>query len=101
MKGLQFKIDGDWAHFKKPETNNNPLSHNLIPKTALIGMIGAVLGIEREKMKSLFPQLSEDLLYGVELLKPVKKALFYNFFNFAYFTCPTYFFAYSSRYALS
>lgn len=53
MKGLQFKIDGDWAHFKKPETNNNPLSHNLIPKTALIGMIGAVLGIEREKMKSL------------------------------------------------
>ncbi len=36
-------------------------------------MIGAVLGIEREKMKSLFPQLSEDLLYGVELLKPVKK----------------------------
>lgn len=73
MKGLQFKIDGDWAHFKKPETNNNPLSHDLIPKTALIGMIGAVLGIEREKMKSLFPQLSEDLLYGVELLKPVKK----------------------------
>ena len=55
MKGLQFKIDGDWAHFKKPETNNNPLSHDLIPKTALIGMIGAVLGIEREKMKSLFP----------------------------------------------
>ena len=33
MKGLQFKIDGDWAHFKKPETNNNPLSHDLIPKT--------------------------------------------------------------------
>ena len=52
MKGFQFKIDGDWAHFKKPETNNNPLSHDLIPKTALIGMIGAVLGIEREKMIS-------------------------------------------------
>lgn len=73
MKGFQFKIDGDWAHFKKPETNNNPLSHDLIPKTALIGMIGAVLGIERKKMKFLFPQLSEDLLYGVELLKPVTK----------------------------
>lgn len=75
MKGFQFKIDGNWAHFKKPDTNNNPLSHDLIPKTALIGMIGAVLGIEREKMKSLFPQLSEDLLYGVELLKPVKKSI--------------------------
>lgn len=76
MKGFQIKIDGDWAHFKKPDTNNNPLSHDLIPKTALIGMIGAVLGIEREKMKPLFPQLSEDLLYGVQLLKPVIKTSF-------------------------
>lgn len=73
MKGLQFIAEGNWGHFKKPETNNNPLSHDLITKTALIGLIGAVLGIEREDMKSKFPQLSEDLLYGVQLLHPVKK----------------------------
>lgn len=73
MNGFQLKIEGNWGHFKKPETNNNPLSHDLITKTALIGMIGAVLGIEREDMKPLFPQLSEDLLYGVQLLSPVKK----------------------------
>lgn len=73
MKGFQLEIKGNWGHFKRPETNNNPLSHDLITKTALIGMIGAVLGIERQEMKSLFPQLSEDLLYGVQLLHPVKK----------------------------
>ncbi|MFZ1235402.1 MAG: CRISPR-associated protein Cas5 [Prevotella sp.] len=73
MKGLQLEITGNWAHFKRPETNNNPLSHDLITKTALIGMIGAVLGVERKDMKSLFPQLSEDLLYGVQLLSPVRK----------------------------
>lgn len=73
MKGFQLIIEGNWGHFKKPETNNNPLSHDLITKTALIGLIGAVLGIEREVMKSKFPQLSEDLLYGVQLLNPVKK----------------------------
>lgn len=73
MKGFQLIIEGNWGHFKKPETNNNPLSHDLITKTALIGLIGAVLGIEREDMKSKFPQLSEDLLYGVQLLHPVKK----------------------------
>lgn len=73
MKGFQLIIEGNWGHFKKPETNNNPLSHDLITKTALIGLIGAVLGIEREDMKSKFPQLSEDLLYGVQLLNPVKK----------------------------
>lgn len=73
MKGFQFIIEGNWGHFKKPETNNNPLSHDLITKTALIGLIGAVLGIERKEMKGVFPQLSEDLLYGVGLLHPVKK----------------------------
>jgi CRISPR-associated protein Cas5h len=43
MKGFQLEISGNWGHFKKPETNNNPLSHDFITKTALIGMIGAVL----------------------------------------------------------
>ncbi len=73
MKGFQLEISGNWGHFKRPETNNNPLSHDLITKTALIGLIGAVLGYERSEMKKLFPQLSDDLLYGVELLNPVKK----------------------------
>ncbi len=73
MKAFQLIINGNWAHFKKPETNNNPLTHDLITKTALIGLIGAVLGKDREEMKPLFPQLSDDLLYGVILLKPVKK----------------------------
>ncbi|MBI5217358.1 MAG: CRISPR-associated protein Cas5 [Bacteroidia bacterium] len=73
MKGLKFIIDGNWAHFKKPETNNNPLTHDFITKTALIGLIGAVLGKERDEMRPLFPQLSEDLLYGVQIINTVKK----------------------------
>lgn len=73
MKGIQFIVEGNWGHFKKPETNNNPLSHDLITKTALIGLIGAVLGIERKDMRGKFPELSEDFLYGVQLLNPVKK----------------------------
>lgn len=73
MKAFQFEVKGEWAHFKRPETNNNPLTHDMITKTALIGMIGAVLGIERREMKSLFPILSEDFIYNVQLLNPVKK----------------------------
>lgn len=73
MKAFQIIVSGDWGHFKRPETNNNPLSHDFMTKTALIGMIGAVIGKSREDMKPLFPQLSEDLLYGLELLNPVKK----------------------------
>ncbi len=73
MKGIQFKVSGNWAHFKKPETNNNPLTHDLITKTALIGLIGAVLGIERKEMREKFPLLSEDLLYSVSVGSKVKK----------------------------
>ncbi len=73
MKAFQLTILGNWGHFKKPETNNNPLTHDLITKTALIGLIGSVLGIDRQNMRVLFPKLSEDLLYGVQLQSQVKK----------------------------
>ncbi len=73
MKGALIHISGNWAHFKKPETNNNPLTHDFITKTAFIGMIGAVLGIERNEMKMRFPELSENLLYGVQVQSAVKK----------------------------
>ncbi len=73
MKGVLFNLKGNWGHFRKPETNNNPLTHDFITKTALIGLIGSVLGIEREEMKELFPQLSDDLLYGVSVQNSVKK----------------------------
>lgn len=73
MKGLIINLSGSWAHFKKVDTNNNPLTHDFITKTALIGLIGAVNGIIRSEMKSLFPQLSEDILYGVALNSIVKK----------------------------
>lgn len=73
MKGFLFDITGNWAHYRKPETNNNPLTHDFITKTALIGLVGAVLGIERKEMAQLFPQLSEDFLYGVYVKASVKK----------------------------
>lgn len=73
MDALLLNISGNWGHFKKVDTNNNPLTHDFITKTALIGLIGAVNGIERKDMKSLFPQLSEDLFYSVVVNKSVRK----------------------------
>lgn len=73
MKALKLEIKGNWAQFRRSETNNNPLSHDLITKTAFIGMIGAVLGIERKEMKNLFPILCDDFLYGVQIVNDVNK----------------------------
>src|SRR5690606_4037849 len=73
MNAILINISGNWGHFKKVDTNNNPLTHDFITKTALIGLIGSVNGIDRKKMKTLFPQLSEDLLYNVSLNTNVRK----------------------------
>lgn len=73
MNALLLNVSGNWGHFKKVDTNNNPLTHDFITKTALIGLMGAVNGIERVEMRKLFPQLSEDLLYGVAINNPVRK----------------------------
>ncbi len=73
MEGAKINIKGEWAQFKRTETNNNPLTHDFITKTALIGMIGAVTGKNRIEMKELFPILSEDLKYGVKINNNIKK----------------------------
>jgi len=65
MDTIIFNASGNWGHFRKVDTNNNPLTHDLITKTALIGLIGAVVGIDRLQMRKLFPVLSEGLLYSV------------------------------------
>ncbi len=73
MDAFKIKISGNWAHFRKAETNNNPLSHEFMTKTALVGLIGAVLGIERGEMKEQFPILCEGLIYGLQVNNIVKK----------------------------
>jgi CRISPR-associated protein Cas5h len=73
MKAIKLEIKGNWAQFRKAETNNNPLSHDFITKTALVGLIGAVIGKERKEMKSLFPKLCDGLLYSVQINNEVIK----------------------------
>lgn len=73
MQGAFLHIQGRWAQFRKPETNNTPLTHDFLTKTALIGLVGAVLGIERGEMRSLFPVLCDDLLYGIQVRHLVNK----------------------------
>jgi CRISPR-associated protein Cas5h len=73
MKAIKFRLSGDYAHFKVPYTNNNPLTYSFITKTALMGLIGAVIGIERKDMKRLFPLLCDNLKYSVAVNGEFKK----------------------------
>lgn len=57
MKVIGFNLSGKYALFTKPYTKNQPQSFIIPPKTAIAGMIGGILGCNRdeyqEKLKSL------------------------------------------------
>ena len=50
-----FSVRGEFGHWRKWFTTTSALTFSFPPRTALIGMIGAVLGIEREDVPKVFP----------------------------------------------
>lgn len=52
MEALKFNIGGRFAHFKNPENNIKlEISYDNIPKTALIGQLGAILGLRGKQQE--------------------------------------------------
>lgn len=76
MKLISFDVQADFAFFRKPETNNTiNLSYNIIHKPAILGFLGAVLGLDGYKKKGKLPTYYEQLRevkVGVEPLQHEK-----------------------------
>lgn len=72
-KVIKFNIIGEYGHFKIPYSNNNPLTYSFITKPALIGLIGCVVGIERNDMKRLYPILCNNLKYSLIIKNTFQK----------------------------
>ena len=53
MKCLVFDIKGDYGHFKKYYTTSSPLTFS-IPRTTVSGMIGALIGLDKEEYLKYF-----------------------------------------------
>ncbi len=54
MKIVVFDIWGDLAHFRLPYTTSSPLTFPVPPKTALYGIIGAILGYDKNNYLKKF-----------------------------------------------
>ncbi len=82
-KILVFELWGDYAHFKKPYTTTSPLSYSIPPRTALTGILGAILGIEKNienNNNKLFNYTNTNI--SLIILNKVKKAnINQNFIN--------------------
>ncbi len=70
---LVFDVWGDYAHFRRGYTTTSPLTFSIPPRTALCGLVGAILGLEKEDNEYLKYFTLDKAKIGLKLLNPVKK----------------------------
>ncbi len=88
---LIFDISSEYGHFRKFNTTNSPLTFSIPPRPAIAGILGAILGIERELAPGVYPPGvtpvnevfdSAKSKIAVQILKPVKKvSIGFNLIN--------------------
>ena len=79
---LIFDIKSEYGHFRKFNTTTSPLTYSIPTRPALVGLLGAILGIEREFSGSKFREgnipvaelfSKENAGIAVQIVNPVKK----------------------------
>lgn len=79
---LIFDLSSEYGHFRKYNTTTSPLTYSIPTRTAVAGIIGAILGIEREisdgvyppgiiPVQELFSKSNADI--AIQIINPVKK----------------------------
>jgi len=66
-----FDIFGDLAHFRKFYTTSSPLTYDFPPKTALTGILGAIIGLDYEERYEL-----NEAKIGLKIKKIPRKLYF-------------------------
>ena len=72
MEILCFKISGKLAHFRKYYANNTAFSFSIPPRTSLMGMTAAVMGLQKDSYYEDFA--SENIRFGLRVMTPLKKS---------------------------
>ena len=70
-KFLIFDVWGDYAHFKKFYTISSPLTFSIPPRTAIIGLISAIIGLD--KIKYLESMTKSKAEIAIRIINPIKK----------------------------
>ena len=69
MRVVAFDLWGDYGHFRRFFTTSSPLTYSFPPPTTARGIVGAILGLE----KNTYLEATANLALGVRLLAPVKR----------------------------
>lgn len=70
-RALSFRLWGDYGHFKKYYTTTSPLTFEFPPPPTLIGIISAIIGLDRDEYLNRFQDGTWKI--AVCIMKPVKK----------------------------
>lgn len=70
-KVIVFEIWGDYAHFRKIYATTSPLTYSFPPRTALTGLIAAIVGLDKEKYIPCFTKDKSSI--ALKIISPVKK----------------------------
>lgn len=69
-----FEVAGDLGHFRRPYAITTALTFPIPPRTALCGLVGAVLGLPKNESLSHFSE--GDAVFGLEILEPLRTTSF-------------------------
>src|SRR6056297_2393425 len=79
---LIFDISSEYGHFRKYNTTTSPLTYSVPTRTSIAGILGAVLGMEREISEGVYPEgavpvqefFSKDNSdIAIQIINPIKK----------------------------
>lgn len=65
-----FRISGKYAHFRRPYTNVSSLSYPFPPRPTIAGLLGAILGVQKDEVADTFNE--KNLKVAVAVEKQVK-----------------------------
>lgn len=71
MKMAVFNIWSDYGHFRRGYTTTSPLTYPFPSRTAIAGMVAAVLGMERDSYYDILGE--NNSLFALQILNPIKK----------------------------
>lgn len=73
MNVLIFDLYADFGHFRKIYSTSSPLTYSIIPPTAFYGIVGAIIGLEKNENEYLQYVNHHTVKFAVQLLHSVKK----------------------------
>ncbi len=71
LKMVSFDIWSDFGHFRKGYSTTSPLTYPFPTRTAISGLIAAIIGLERDSYYNLFHENNSAI--ALQILNPIKK----------------------------